>query len=71
MVACVPVSALSDMGVVGSCEGDMMNTVSMMILHLLSGKVVTYGDSMNHEGKHCKAIFMRFHTVLYGSGPAD
>ncbi len=54
MVACVPVSALSDMGVVGSCEGDMMNTVSMMILHLLSGKVVTYGDSMNHEGNTVK-----------------
>lgn len=54
MVACVPVSALSDMGVVGSCEGDMMNTVSMMIMHLLSGQVVSYGDSMNHEGNTLK-----------------
>ena len=54
MVACVPVSALSDMGIVGSCEGDMMNTVSMMILHLLSNSVVSYGDAMNHEGNTIK-----------------
>lgn len=54
MVACIPVSSLSDMGIVGSCEGDMMNTVSMLILNLLSGSVVAYGDSMNHEGNTVK-----------------
>jgi L-fucose isomerase-like protein len=54
MVACVPLSALSDMGIVGSCEGDIMNTVSMLILHLLSGGVVTYGDVINHEGNTIK-----------------
>lgn len=48
-VVCVPLSALAEEGVVSSCEGDMLNTVSMVILHLLSGQIVTYGDAMNHE----------------------
>jgi len=50
MVMCVPLSALAEQGVVSSCEGDMMNTVSMMILNLLTGETVTYGDAINHEG---------------------
>ncbi|MCE5255718.1 MAG: hypothetical protein LLF89_02600 [Spirochaetaceae bacterium] len=47
-VPCVPLSALADEGIVSSCEGDVMNTVSMAILNILSGDVVAYGDAMNH-----------------------
>lgn len=54
MVPCVPLSLLADKGVVTSCEGDMMNTVSMLILHYLTGQTVTYGDCMNHKGNVVK-----------------
>ncbi|MHB1454171.1 MAG: hypothetical protein ACYCYM_09515 [Saccharofermentanales bacterium] len=54
MVACVPLSLLAEKGYVASCEGDILNTVSMMILSLLSGDTVTYGDAMNHEGNVVK-----------------
>jgi len=47
-VPCVPLSVLADEGIVSSCEGDILNTVSMAILNLLSGETVTYGDAMNH-----------------------
>ncbi len=49
-VACVPVSSLAEFGVVGSCEGDMLCTVSMLLLHKLSGLPVSYGDCINHDG---------------------
>ena len=48
MVPCVPLSLLADKGIVTSCEGDMLNTVSMLILHYLTGQIITYGDCMNH-----------------------
>lgn len=44
MVACVPLSLLAENGVVSSCEGDIPNTVSMIILNYLSGKICGYGD---------------------------
>lgn len=53
-VMCVPLSLLADHGIVTSCEGDMMCTVSMAALHLLSGNTVTYGDSINSEGNVLK-----------------
>lgn len=48
MVACVPLSAIAETGVVSSCEGDIMNTVSMLILKYLSDSQVGYGDCMTH-----------------------
>ncbi len=48
MVPCVPLSALAEKGVVTSCEGDILNTVSMLILKYLSNQVIGYGDAMNH-----------------------
>ena len=50
MVPCVPLSLLAENGVVTSCEGDIPNTVSMLLLHYLSGGVVSYGDAMHREG---------------------
>lgn len=49
MVACVPMSALAELGVVSSCEGDTLCTVTMAMLHLLTGQTVTYGDAMDHR----------------------
>jgi L-fucose isomerase-like protein len=54
MVPCVPLSLLADLGFVTSCEGDILNTVSMLILNLLTGQTVTYGDCMNHSGNTVK-----------------
>ncbi|MCL1793076.1 MAG: hypothetical protein FWG34_04320 [Oscillospiraceae bacterium] len=49
MVPCVPLSLLADEGFVTSCEGDILNTVSMLMLNLLTGQTVTYGDCMTHS----------------------
>ncbi len=49
MVMCVPLSTLAEQGIVSSCEGDMLNTVSMIILNYLSGSIVTYGDAIHHD----------------------
>ena len=46
-VMCVPLSLLAEYGIISSCEGDMMCTVSMAILKLITGGIVAYGDSIN------------------------
>ncbi len=50
VVPCVALSLLAEDGITASCEGDILNTVSMHLLHLLSGDTVWYGDSLTHEG---------------------
>ena len=50
MTPCVPLSLLAETGVVASCEGDILNTVSMYILHCLTDQVIGYGDAMHHQG---------------------
>ena len=47
-VPCVPLSLLADEGVIASCEGDILCTVSMAILRFLSQSVTAYGDAMHH-----------------------
>ncbi|MDD3840600.1 MAG: hypothetical protein PHP06_08520 [Clostridia bacterium] len=47
MVACVPLSILAENGVVASCEGDIPNTVSMVMLNYLSQSIVAYADVIN------------------------
>jgi L-fucose isomerase-like protein len=49
MVPCVPLSLIAEDGIVASCEGDMLNTVSMLIMHYLTDTTVTYGDIMNNS----------------------
>jgi L-fucose isomerase-like protein len=68
MVACVPLSALADTGVVSSCEGDIMCTVSMLILALLTGNVVTYGDAINHIDNVIKLSSCGFLPFSMGCG---
>ncbi len=54
MVTCVPLSLLAEDNIVASCEGDILNTVSMAILNLITGHIVTYGDAINHDGNILK-----------------
>ena len=68
MVACVPLSVLADNGVISSCEGDIMCTVSMLILGLLTKAVVTYGDAINHSGNVIKLSSCGFLPFSMGCG---
>lgn len=54
MIACVPISLLAEDGVVTSCEGDIINTVTMVMLNYLTGQVIYYGDVLNHNGNVVK-----------------
>ncbi|MEN6301784.1 MAG: hypothetical protein ABFD96_03625 [Armatimonadia bacterium] len=47
MTACLPMALLADEGVVASCEGDMMVTVTQALLHYLTAQTVTYGDILD------------------------
>lgn len=66
MVMCVPLSVLAESGIVSSCEGDMLNTVSMVILNYLAGRAVTYGDVINHEGNVAKFSSCGFIPYSFG-----
>ncbi|MFB0545800.1 MAG: hypothetical protein ACETWB_02720 [Anaerolineae bacterium] len=48
MVACVPLSLLAEDGVVTACEGDVLLTVSMAILHYLTEQAIYYGDALDY-----------------------
>jgi L-fucose isomerase-like protein len=50
MTACVPLSWLSDQGLVCACEGDVMASVTQCVLHHLTDQVVTYGDILDLQG---------------------
>jgi len=69
-VMCVPLSLLAEYGIISSCEGDMMCTVSMSILKLITGDIVTYGDSINSVGNVLKLSscgFMPFSMGIPGN----
>lgn len=48
-VACIPCSLLADSGVVTTCEGDIMTTVSAVIMYLITNQVIYYGDVLDWE----------------------
>lgn len=50
LVPCVALSLLAEDGITASCEGDMLCTVSMLLLQALSQQTVWYGDSLTHSG---------------------
>ena len=69
VVPCVALSMLADEGVVTSCEGDMLVTVSQLILTALTGQTSTYGDSLSQEGnviKFSPCGFMPFSMAAPG-----
>ena len=51
MTACIPVSLLNDKKIVSGCEGDMLTTVSMLIMNYLTEQVVYYGDVIDIKNK--------------------
>ena len=70
VVPCVALSMLADEGVVTSCEGDMLVTVSQMILNAITGQPSTYGDSLSQEGnviKFSPCGFMPFSMAAPGA----
>ena len=67
-VPCVALSLLADDGIVASCEGDIPNTVSMMILKSIAGKAVTYGDAITHWGNTVKFSACGFLPFSMGCG---
>lgn len=70
VVPCVALSMLADEGVVTSCEGDMLVTVSQMILTAITGCTSTYGDSLSQEGnviKFSPCGFMPFSMAAPGA----
>ncbi len=68
VVPCVALSLLAEDRIVASCEGDMLNTVSMMILNGLSGETVTYGDALTHFGNTVKFSPCGFLPLSMGCG---
>ncbi len=44
MLACLSNSMLNSIGITAGCEGDMLSTISSLILKLLSGKVTAVSD---------------------------
>lgn len=70
VVPCVALSMLADEGVVTSCKGDMLVTVSQMILNAITGQSSTYGDSLSQEGnviKFSPCGFMPFSMAAPGA----
>ncbi len=56
--ACLPLSLFNDQGIVAGCEGDVPATLSMLILHKVSGKPVFMGNPSIIDGNkmliaHC------------------
>ena len=70
-VPCVPLSLLADEGFVTSCEGDIPCTVTMLLLHFLSGETVTYGDALLHTGNTVKFSACGFLPFSMGQGKRE
>jgi L-fucose isomerase-like protein len=70
-VPCLPLSLLADEGFVSSCEGDIPCTVTMLLLHYLSGETVTYGDALSHEGNTVKFSACGFLPFSMGQGKRE
>lgn len=54
MTPCLPLSLLAEDGIVTACEGDVPCLVSCLILNLLGGGIVSYGDAIHHDGNTVK-----------------
>ena len=51
-IACVPLSLLAEEETVCACEGDVLITVTMTMLHHLTRQVITYGDVLDAKGQN-------------------
>ena len=70
-VPCVPLSLLADEGFVTSCEGDIPCTITMLLLHFLSGQTVTYGDALSHKDTIVKFSACGFLPFSMGEGKRE
>ena len=50
MTACLPISMTADRGIVSACEGDVVITTTMALLHYLTNQVIYYGDILDLQG---------------------
>lgn len=71
MTMCVPLSLAADDGLLSSCEGDMLCTVSMLILGYLTGQTIAYGDSINHTNNTLKLSPCGFMPFSLGDGKKE
>ncbi len=68
VVPCVALSLLAEDGIVTSCEGDILNTISMLMLHLITDNVVTYADVLSHNHNTVKFSACGFLPFSMGQG---
>lgn len=68
MTLCVPLSMAASESFVTSCEGDILCTVSMLILNYLTGQVIAYGDAINHKDGILKLSPCGFMPYALASG---
>ena len=54
MVMCVPLSLLTDSGIVSGCESDIPCIVTQIIFNYLTGQDIGYGDVFNNVGNVIK-----------------
>lgn len=71
MTMCVPLSLAADDGLLSSCEGDILCTVSMLILGYLTGQTIAYGDAINHAGNTLKLSPCGFMPFALGHGKKE
>lgn len=68
MTLCVPLSMAASESFVTSCEGDILCTVSMLILNYLTGQTIAYGDAINHRDGVLKLSPCGFMPYALASG---
>ena len=71
MTMCVPLSLAASEDFVTSCEGDILCTVSMLILQYLTGQVTAYGDAINHREGVLKLSPCGFMPYALSSGGCE
>ncbi|NPV54292.1 MAG: hypothetical protein HPY71_12375 [Firmicutes bacterium] len=70
---CVPLSWLADAGTVSTCEGDIPLSVTMLILNLLTGQPIYYGDvvDVDSDGLLLSSCGFAPFSLLGGSDSGD
>ncbi|MGQ9585958.1 MAG: L-fucose/L-arabinose isomerase family protein [Anaerolineae bacterium] len=63
---CLALSLLADQGVQAACEGDGSAAVSMLILYLLTGKPVYFGDFLNVDERTDEVLMFHCGSGAFG-----
>lgn len=71
MTMCIPLSLANDRQLLANCEGDVLCTVSMMILHYLTNQTVAYGDAITHDGSVLKLSPCGYMPFSLGCGKLE